>query len=76
VSWEQAGPGYGDQCFAVRVRTDPEGTITEAAPLVRKFVGQKLKHLTAWVGYKQVRVDLVSSAKEKRDERYDRRQTG
>lgn len=54
VSWER-----GFQQFAVRVRTDPDGRIVEAAPLVRKFLGQKLKRLEQWVG-ESVRVERLS----------------
>lgn len=54
VSWERA-----EQSFAVRVRTDSEGRITDAAPLVRKFVGQKLKRLRQWAGW-SVRVEHLS----------------
>jgi hypothetical protein len=34
--------------FTVRVVTDEHGVITEAAPIVRRFIGQPLGNLTRW----------------------------
>ena len=34
--------------FTVRVSCDGDGVIREAAPIVRRFVGQHLSRLTRW----------------------------
>jgi hypothetical protein len=34
--------------FTVRVAADEDGVITEAAPIVRRFIGQPLGNLTRW----------------------------
>lgn len=57
VSW-----GSGTRDFAVRVRTDSEGRIVDAAPLVRRFVGQKLDRLVAWAK-PGTKVELLKGAK-------------
>ena len=35
--------------MTVRVRTDRNGVIVDAAPVVRKFVGQSLGRLVGWL---------------------------
>jgi len=34
--------------FTIRVEVDRSGRITDAAPLVRRFVGQQWKNLVDW----------------------------
>ena len=34
--------------FTVKVKTDPHGTIVQAAPMVRKFLGQPIASLLKW----------------------------
>jgi hypothetical protein len=36
--------------FTIRVETR-DGTIVEAAPICRKFIGQPLRNLLAWAGH-------------------------
>lgn len=44
--------------FTVRVATDERGVIREAAPLVRRFVGQPFGNLTRWAaGLRGLRVE-------------------
>jgi hypothetical protein len=46
--------------FTVRVSCDGDGVIVEAAPLVRRFVGQHLASLTRWAaGLGGLRVEVL-----------------
>ena len=46
--------------FTVAVTCDGDGIITEAAPIVRKFIGQHLARLTRWAaGLGGLRVEIL-----------------
>jgi len=49
--------------WTVKVVTEADGNIVDAAPLVRKFIGQPFKHLKEWAerkgGYGPVQIERL-----------------
>lgn len=39
---------FSCRMFTVKIRAEQDGTIRGAAPIIRKFIGQTLRHLERW----------------------------
>ena len=60
ASWYLTSPK-----MSVRIDTDDNGTITDVAPVTRKFVGQHIDNLKRWMQCDRCeRIDSLTSAQE------------